>query len=151
MRKHMRKQYPNFDFLILEMQAPLLKQSYTFRGNSWITYEDVCSVIEKRKYAREKKFRGVALKDLSRDDAKGDCVRKTLPLLVTESKSDNPVKVNFSQIDKSEVYLDATFPLLRILAEEKEQSNPCNGSCGNFLTYFRSKLQLLLLLLAVQL
>ena len=24
MRKHMRKQYPNFDFLILEMQAPLL-------------------------------------------------------------------------------------------------------------------------------
>ena len=125
------------------------KQSYTYRGNSWITYEDACSVIEKKKYAKEKKFRGLALKDLSRDDADGDCVRKTLPLLFTGSKSDN--SVNLSQIGKSEVYLDATFPLLRIMAEETEQSNPCNGSCGNFLTYFRSKLQLLLLLLAVQL
>ena len=120
------------------------KQSYTYRGNSWITYEDVCSVIEKKKYAREKNFRGLALKDLSRDDANGDCVRKTLPLLVTGSKSDN--SVNFSQIGKSAVYLDATFPLLRIIAEETEQSNPCNGSCGNFDAYFRSKLLLLLLL-----
>ena len=120
------------------------KQSYTYKGNSWITYEDVCSVIEKKKYAKEKKFRGLALKDLGRDDANGECVRKTLPLLVN-------VTLNFSQIGQSEVYLDTTFPLLRILAEEREQSNPCNGSCGKFGTYFPSKLRLLLLLLIVQL
>jgi len=120
------------------------KQSYTYKGNSWITYEDVCSVIEKKKYAKEKKFRGLALKDLGRDDANGECVRKTLPLLVN-------VTLNFSQIGQSEVYLDTTFPLLRIIAEEREQSNPCNGSCGNFDTYFPRKLPLLLLLLIAQL
>ena len=112
-------------------------------------------MIVKKKYAREKKFRGLALKDLSRDDANGDCVRRTLPrtlpLLVNGSESDNPVMVNLSQIGKTEVYLDATFPLLRILAEEREQSNPCNKASGNFNTYFQSKLQLLLLLFIVKL
>ena len=79
------------------------KQSYTYRGNSWITYEDACSVIEKKKYAREKKFKGLALKDLSRDDTNGDCVRKTLSLPLTGNKSDNPARVNFLQLGKSKV------------------------------------------------
>ena len=137
------------------------KQSYTYRGNSWITYEDACSVIEKKKYAREKKFRGLALKDLSRDDANGDCVRKTLSLLHTRKNSDD----NSNHDDHNDhdddndndhdgdhnddhVYLDTTFPLLRIIAEEREQSNPCNTSCKNY--NFRNKLQLLILLVFVQ-
>ena len=119
------------------------KQSYTYRENAWITYEDVCSVIEKKKYAREKNFAGLALKHLGRDDADGDCFRKTLPLLLTKNKSD------FSEIDQREVYLDAKFPLLRIIAGEREQPNPCNRSCGN--VNFRSKLQLLIFLVLVQL
>ena len=137
------------------------KQSYTYRGNSWITYEDACSVIEKKKYAKEKKFRGLALKDLSRDDADGDCVRKTLPLLFTGNKS-NDHGDNDDHDDEHDddhdndhdddhgdhVYLDTTFPLLRIIAEEREQSNPCNASCKNY--NFQNKLQLLILLVFVQ-
>ena len=85
------------------------KQSYMYSGHIWISYEDACSVIEKKKYAIEMKFAGMALKDLSRDDLKGDCLRRTLP-------------DHSNQIDDN---LKGTFPLLRIIAEKKEQINPC--------------------------
>ena len=85
------------------------KQSYMYSGHIWLSYEDACSVIEKKKYAIEMKFAGMALKDLSRDDLKGDCLRRTLP-------------DHGGQMDDN---LKGTFPLLRIIAEKKEQINPC--------------------------
>ena len=102
------------------------KQSYTYKDNDWISYEDACSVIEKKKFAKEKKFRGLALKDLSRDDASGECVRKTLKLL--QKTRNYTALVDFSHIRESNVYFNATFPLLRIIAAEKEQFNMCNVS-----------------------
>ena len=95
------------------------KQSYMYSGNVWISYEDACSVIEKKKYAIEMKFAGMALKDLSRDDLKGDCLGRTLP-------------DQGSQLDKN---LNGTFPLLKIIAEKKEQTmqrknNPCKTPDG---------------------
>ena len=102
------------------------KQSYTYKDNDWISYEDACSVIEKKKFAKEKKFRGLALKDLSRDDASGECVRKTLKLL--QKTRNYTALVDFSHIRESNVYFNTTFPLLRIIAAEKEQFNMCNVS-----------------------
>ena len=87
------------------------KQSYTYSGDTWISYEDVCSVIEKKNYARDMKFAGMALKDLSRDDQRGDCVERTLPENADPHMVDN---------------LKGTFPLLRIIAEIQKQTNPCS-------------------------
>ena len=87
------------------------KQSYTYSGDTWISYEDVCSVVEKKNYARDMKFAGMALKDLSRDDQRGDCVERTLPENTDPHMVDN---------------LKGTFPLLRIIAEIKKQTNPCS-------------------------
>jgi len=85
-----------------------------YSGHVWLSYEDACSVIEKKKYAIEMKFAGMALKDLSRDDLKGDCLRRTLP-------------DHGGQMDDN---LEGAFPLLRIIAEKKEQSNPCKTPDG---------------------
>ena len=92
------------------------KQSYMYSGHVWLSYEDACSVIEKKKYAIEMKFAGMALKDLSRDDLKGDCLRRTLP-------------DHGGQMDDN---LEGAFPLLRIIAEKKEQSNPCKTPDGKW-------------------
>ena len=112
------------------------KQSYTYKDNDWISYEDACSVIEKKKFAKEKKFRGLALKDLSRDDASGECVRKTLKLL--QKTRNYTALVDFSHIKESNVYFNTTYPLLRIMAAEKEQLNMCNFSC-TFNTNLKTK------------
>ena len=95
----------------------------------WISYEDACSVVEKKNNAKVRRFAGMALKDLSRDHQRGDFVERTLP------ENTDPHMVD---------YLKGTYTFLRIIAEIKKQTNLCSkillksdgGKNANFCCYF---------------